>query len=91
MGEFSAWHWMIVLVVVMLLFGSGKVSSLMGEFADGIKAFKKTMGEDKLAPTKHLADRAEAAEAVPAPTSVGISPEPPIIAEAHPVHEPQNM
>jgi sec-independent protein translocase protein TatA len=37
---------MVVLVVVMLLFGGGKVSGLMGDFAKGIKSFKKTMAED---------------------------------------------
>jgi len=42
----SIWHWMIVLVVVLLLFGTGKVSTLMGDFAKGIKAFKKNMAED---------------------------------------------
>jgi sec-independent protein translocase protein TatA len=46
MGSFSIWHWMIVLMVVLLLFGSGKVSGLMGDFAKGIKSFKKNMAED---------------------------------------------
>ncbi len=46
MGEFSIWHWLVVLLVVMLLFGSGKVSSLMGDFAKGIKAFKKNMADE---------------------------------------------
>ncbi len=46
MGSFSIWHWMIVLAVVLLLFGTGKVSNLMGDFAKGIKAFKKNMAED---------------------------------------------
>lgn len=46
MGGLSIWHWMIVLLVVLLLFGSGKVSNLMGDFAKGIKAFKKNMAED---------------------------------------------
>ncbi len=46
MGGLSIWHWMIVLVVVLLLFGSGKVSGLMGDFAKGIKSFKKNMAED---------------------------------------------
>lgn len=45
MGSFSIWHWMVVLLVVMLLFGGGKVSNLMGDFAKGIKAFKKNMAE----------------------------------------------
>ena len=47
MGSFSIWHWMIVLLVVMVMFGGrGKISSLMGDFAQGIKAFKKGMAED---------------------------------------------
>lgn len=46
MGSFSIWHWVIVLLVVLLLFGGGKVSGLMGDFAKGIKSFKKNMAED---------------------------------------------
>jgi sec-independent protein translocase protein TatA len=46
MGEFSIWHWMVVLLVVLLLFGGGKMSGLMGDFAKGIKAFKKNMADD---------------------------------------------
>jgi sec-independent protein translocase protein TatA len=46
MGSFSIWHWMVVLMVVLLLFGSGKVSTLMGDFAKGIKSFKKNMADD---------------------------------------------
>ncbi len=46
MGGLSIWHWLVVLLVVLLLFGSGKVSNLMGDFAKGIKSFKKNMAED---------------------------------------------
>jgi sec-independent protein translocase protein TatA len=46
MGSFSIWHWLVVLMVVLLLFGSGKVSTLMGDFAKGIKSFKKNMADD---------------------------------------------
>ena len=46
MGSMSLMHWVIVLVVVLLLFGSGKISTLMGDTAKGIKAFKKGMKED---------------------------------------------
>ncbi len=50
MGSLSVWHWIIVLVVVLVLFGGrGKISSLMGDFAQGIKAFKKGMTEDETA------------------------------------------
>jgi sec-independent protein translocase protein TatA len=37
---------MVVLLVVLLLFGSGKVSNLMGDFAKGIKSFKKNMADE---------------------------------------------
>jgi sec-independent protein translocase protein TatA len=46
MGSFSIWHWIIVILLVMLLFGRGKVSELMGDVAKGIKSFKKGMAED---------------------------------------------
>ena len=47
MGSLSIWHWVVVAVIVMLLFGGrGKISGLMGDFAQGIKAFKKGMAED---------------------------------------------
>ena len=50
MGSMSLMHWLIVLVVVLLLFGSGKISSIMGDTAKGIKAFKKGMKDDDDAP-----------------------------------------
>jgi len=46
MGSLSIWHWLVVIVVVLLLFGRGKISDLMGDVASGIKAFKKGMAED---------------------------------------------
>lgn len=46
MGGLSIWHWMILLLVIMLLFGGGKVSSFMGDFAKGIKEFKKNMADE---------------------------------------------
>lgn len=49
MGSLSIWHWMIVIVVAMLLFGGGgKISGIMGDFAKGIKAFKKGMKDDEV-------------------------------------------
>ena len=68
MGSFSIWHWMVVLVVVLLLFGSGKVSGLMGDFAKGIKSFKKNMAEDD-ASMEASADRPAGTIAAPTPTS----------------------
>jgi len=53
MGGMSIWHWIIVGGVLLLLFGGkGKVSDLMGDFAKGIKSFKKGMAEDETVETK---------------------------------------
>ena len=53
MGGLSIWHWIVVIAIVLLLFGRGKISELMGDVAQGIKAFKKGMQEDeKTAETK---------------------------------------
>jgi sec-independent protein translocase protein TatA len=50
MGGLSVWHWLIFLVVALLLFGgSGKISSIMGDVAKGIKSFKKGMTEEDTA------------------------------------------
>jgi len=46
MGGMSLWHWLLVVVVVLLLFGRGKLSELMGDFARGIKSFKQGLKED---------------------------------------------
>ena len=46
MGADSLWHWVIVVVVVLLLFGRGKVSELMGDVAHGIKGFKRAMSDE---------------------------------------------
>ncbi|TNC98255.1 MAG: sec-independent protein translocase protein TatA [Stygiobacter sp.] len=46
MGSFSIWHWLIVLVIVLLLFGAGKIPKLMGDMAKGVKAFKKGLNEE---------------------------------------------
>ena len=50
MGGASIWHWVIVGIVVMLLFGRGKISEMMGDVAKGIKAFKKGMSDEDAAP-----------------------------------------
>lgn len=62
MGSFSIWHWLIVLAVVLLLFGRGKIPELMGDVAKGIKNFKKGMGDDETAsadPTKTVDHKAD--------------------------------
>lgn len=62
MGEFSLLHWLVVLAIVVLLFGAGKLPRVMGDFAKGIKAFKAAMKEDD-------ANHAEAKPEIQSPPS----------------------
>ena len=50
MGSFSLVHWAILIIVVMLLFGRGRISDLMGDFAKGITSFKKGLAEGEVPP-----------------------------------------
>jgi sec-independent protein translocase protein TatA len=59
MGSLSIWHWVLVIAVVLLLFGRGKISDLMGDVAQGIKAFKKGMQDDD-----KVADKPEPAKSI---------------------------
>ena len=68
MGSLSIWHWIVVIAVVLLLFGRGKISDLMGDVAQGIKAFKKGMQDDdkpaeKAEPVKSIDHNASQAPA----------------------------
>lgn len=47
MGFTSIWHWLVVLVIVLVLFGGrGKISSIMGDIGKGLKNFKKGMKDE---------------------------------------------
>jgi sec-independent protein translocase protein TatA len=73
MGSLSIWHWILVLAVGLLLFGGrGKISELMGDFAKGIKSFKKGMAEDdkpEAEPAKTDSMKTIDHDAVPPPAS----------------------
>jgi sec-independent protein translocase protein TatA len=48
MGAFGIWQWVIVLVIVLVLFGGrGKISQLMGDFGKGLKSFKKGIKDEE--------------------------------------------
>ena len=73
MGSMSIWHWIIVIAVVLLLFGRGKISDLMGDVAQGIKAFKKGMSDDDK-PAEKPADPMKTIDSTPQasrPSDVG--------------------
>ncbi len=58
MGGMSLWHWIIVLVIVMVLFGAGRIPRVMGDLAKGIKSFKAGMKDEEVA-TDEPAKRVE--------------------------------
>jgi sec-independent protein translocase protein TatA len=72
MGGFSLWHWLIVGLVVLLLFGKGRFSDMMGDVAKGLKSFKKGMSEDEEAAAA-AQRRIEAAPAQPTPPPAAAS------------------
>jgi sec-independent protein translocase protein TatA len=46
MGSFSLMHWIVVLAIIVILFGAGKLPAVMGDFAKGIKTFKAGLKEE---------------------------------------------
>jgi sec-independent protein translocase protein TatA len=70
MGSFSLVHWAILIIVVMLLFGRGRISDLMGDFAKGITSFKKGLAEGDAPPAAAPPPQVTNASATPvAPAS----------------------
>ncbi len=66
MGSFSIWHWIVVGILVLLLFGRGRISEMMGDVAKGIKAFRKGLNDDE----PPAASQAPAAPRIPAEPAV---------------------
>ena len=73
MGGFSLWHWLVVGLVILLLFGKGRFSDMMGDVAKGIKSFKKGMTEDEeaSAPPPRRIDDGRTVDQHPAPAPDG--------------------
>lgn len=86
---FSIWHWLIVLVIVLVLFGGGgKLSRLMGDLARGVNAFRKGLKEtDPNAPQKSE-DEAKAIPAAPGTAPFGAAPESSTASAASPMGQP---
>ena len=66
MGFSSIWHWVIVLLIVLILFGRGRIAEMMGDFGKGISSFKKGLNETE--DTAAKAVRIEPPAAAPTPT-----------------------
>lgn len=69
MGGFSIWHWLVVGLVILLLFGKGRFSDMMGDVAKGLKSFKKGMSEDEERPARPQPRIADDRPAPPPPAA----------------------
>jgi sec-independent protein translocase protein TatA len=52
MGSFSIWHWLIVLVVVLVVFGTKKLRNVGSDLGGAVKGFKDAMAEEKNKPSE---------------------------------------
>jgi len=50
MGSFSIWHWLIVLVIVLVVFGTKKLRNAGGDLGGAVKNFKDAMREEEKTP-----------------------------------------
>ena len=60
MGSFSIWHWLIVLLIVVLVFGTSKLKNLGRDLGGGIKGFKEGLKEGQEGETKKVTDDSKA-------------------------------
>lgn len=67
MGSFSIWHWLVVLVIIVILFGAGRIPQVMGDIARGVKSFRAGLKDESgdqppaVPPTNDNPDKAAAA------------------------------
>jgi sec-independent protein translocase protein TatA len=54
MGSFSIWHWLIVLVIVLLIFGTKKLRNIGADLGGAVKGFKDGMKEDGKKPAGEI-------------------------------------
>ena len=59
MGSFSVWHWLIVLLIVILVFGTKKLKGLGGDLGGAVKGFKDGMRDGSAAPEDKTAAPAQ--------------------------------
>lgn len=72
MGLTSIWHWLIVLLIVVLLFGAGKLPKVMGDLAKGIKNFKAGLKDESDDATDASATAAKPLAATPAQPAANV-------------------
>lgn len=76
MGFSSIWHWVIVLLIVLILFGRGRIAEMMGDFGKGISSFKKGLNETEETASKAARIEPPVTAPAPAPAPVAETPAP---------------
>jgi sec-independent protein translocase protein TatA len=59
MGSFSIWHWLIVLLIVVLVFGTKKLKNIGGDVGGAVNEFKKAMRDDQATDYKETSNTIE--------------------------------
>ena len=77
MGGFSIWHWLVVGIIILLLFGKGRFSEMMGDVAKGLKSFKKGIAEDDSQPPAAAPRQIQGDRTVDVPPAQPVQPAPP--------------
>ena len=67
MGSFSLWHWLVVIILVLLLFGRGRISDMMGDIGKGLKSFKEGMSDEDKKPADPRAIENKPIDVTPEP------------------------
>ena len=78
MGGFSLWHWLVVIILVLLLFGRGRISDMMGDIGKGLKSFKVGMSDEDKKPAEPRAIENKPIDVTPEPrrTEEPVTPPP---------------
>ena len=77
MGSFSLIHWLILGLVILLLFGGNRFSSMMSDVAKGLKSFKQGLSEDEKTPTERREENRQLPPQSQAPQEpIDVTPEP---------------
>jgi sec-independent protein translocase protein TatA len=81
MGGLSLWHWLVVIIIVLLLFGKGRISDMMGDLGKGLKSFKQGMADEddkaKPAEPRQLPREQQPIDITPQQPSEPVTPPPP--------------
>lgn len=82
MGGLSLWHWLVVIILVLLLFGKGRISDMMGDLGKGLKSFKRGMADEdepaaRPGEPRQLPREQQPIDITPQPPSEPVTPPPP--------------